>query len=109
MVCTRKHVKIAYLANSNDQELVTSVKCALATSQVIPLLAILPIKVFLPWYHPNLLLDDYQTTHSSLGYNNSELAMEWLKHFEKHSQRGTAKRLLLLDGHKSYINVEFLD
>jgi hypothetical protein len=48
LVCTRKHVKNAYLANPNDRELVTSVECVSACSQVIPLLVILPMKVFLP-------------------------------------------------------------
>jgi hypothetical protein len=109
MVCTRKAVKNVYLANPNDRELVTSVECISATGRVIPPLAILPAKVFLPWYHPNQLPDEYQTAHSASGYNNSELAMEWLKHFEKHTRRGTAKRLLLLDGHESHINVEFSD
>ena len=109
MVCTRKEVKAAYMANPNDRELVISVECVLLTGQVIPLLAILPLKVFLPWFHPNQVPDEYQTAYSLLGYNNSELAIAWLDHFEKNTRRGSAKRLLLLDGHESYITMEFLD
>jgi hypothetical protein len=109
LVVTRKEVKKVYMANPMDRTLVTSVECVSTDGRTIPPLAILPQKVFMPWFHPNQMPDDYQTAHSDAGYNNSELALLWLEHFDKYTRNGTAKRLLLLDGHGSHMNAEFLD
>jgi hypothetical protein len=46
LVVTRKSVKAAYMANLEDRTLVTSVECVSVDGRVIPLLAILPNKVF---------------------------------------------------------------
>jgi hypothetical protein len=59
LVVTRKLVKAAYIANPEDRTLVTSVECVSVNRRVIPSLAILPNKVFLPWFHPNQMLDEY--------------------------------------------------
>jgi hypothetical protein len=75
LVVTRKSVKAAYMANLEDRTLVTSVECVSVDGRVIPLLAILLNKVFLLWFHPNQMLDEYQTAYSDAGYNNSELAL----------------------------------
>jgi hypothetical protein len=109
LVVTRKAVKAAYMANPEDRTLVTSVECVSVDGRVIPPLAILPNKVFLPWFHPNQVPDEYQTAYLEAGYNNLELALLWLDHFYEHTRNGNKKRILLLDGHRSYINAEFLN
>jgi hypothetical protein len=82
MVVTRKEVKKIYMANPMDRTLVTSVECVSADGRVIPPLAILPQKVFIPWFHESSVPDDYATAHSDCGYNNTELALCWLDHFD---------------------------
>jgi hypothetical protein len=39
---------------------------------------------------------------------NNALGLEWLKHFDRHTKVGEYK-LLVLDGHKSYVNQGFKD
>jgi hypothetical protein len=136
LIVTRKEVKKAYLADPRDRTLVISVECISALGELLNPLFILLQKVFLPWFFLGLLLDDYQLAHSDSGYNNSEIALEWLKHFERESRpafkelvenewlkhsgipfqeaqeeapKCRPKRLLLLDGHESHINVPFID
>ena len=64
-------------------------------------------------------LDDYEPADggyfaaSPTGWTNNELAMEWLaKLFDRHTKqkarKGRDPRLLVLDGHISHINLEFL-
>lgn len=106
---TQKAVKAAYIANLEDQTLITFVECVSINGRVILPLAILPNKVFLPWFHLNQVLDEYQTAHLEARYNNLELALLQLDYFYKHTQNKNKKRILLLDGHKSHINAEFLD
>jgi hypothetical protein len=108
LVVSRKEVRKVYIANPIDRTLVTSVECVSVRGRVIPPLAILPQKVFMPWFHQNSVPDEYTTAHSDAGYNNTELALLWLEHFDKYTRNGTAKRPLLLDGHGSHINVDFL-
>jgi hypothetical protein len=102
-------VKKVYIANPIDQTLVTLVKCVLVDRRVIPPLTILLQKVFIPWFHEKSVLDDYAIAHLDCGYNNTKLALCWLDHFDKRTRNGKAKRLLLLNGHGSHINIEFLD
>jgi hypothetical protein len=44
------------------------------------------------------------------GWTDNELALEWLKHFDKHTKGRTIgkKRLLLMDGHRSYQTRQFV-
>ena len=44
------------------------------------------------------------------GWTNQDAALEWLKHFDKHTRMRVKgrKRLLLLDGHLSHQTVEFI-
>ena len=54
------------------------------------------------WYHKNLKGEE-RITVSDSGYTNSELALEYLKHFIKHthSNETTPPKLLLMDSHIS--------
>jgi hypothetical protein len=46
---------------------------------------------------------------SSNGWTTNEIGLEWIKHFNKHTSDRTkdAYRLLVLDGHKSHVLVDF--
>jgi len=60
------------------------------------------------WYHKNLKGEE-RITVSDSGYTNSELALEYLKHFIKHthSNETTPLKLLLMDSHISHTTPEF--
>jgi hypothetical protein len=55
------------------------------------------------------LPDSYAVTCSDLGYSNDEIALQWLKHFDKMTKGVTVGvwRLLLFDGHGSHMTTEF--
>jgi hypothetical protein len=54
--------------------------------------------------------DGYLTAVSESGYSNDDLALSWLKHFNKMTIKRTrgAWRLLLVDGHASHATREFI-
>ncbi len=48
-------------------------------------------------------------TISRNGWTNNELGLTWLRRFHENTQhKGSRRRLLILDGHSSYINMAFL-
>jgi hypothetical protein len=79
LIVTRKKVRKAYLTDPGDRTLVTSVECISASGKLLNPLVILPQKVYLPWFFPALPPDEYQLAYSNSGYNNSEIALEWLR------------------------------
>ena len=38
------------------------------------------------WYNHTELADHYELAVSDTGYNNDELSVRWLKHFNKHTK-----------------------
>jgi hypothetical protein len=135
MVITRKEVRACYMANPEVRTLVTSCECISGDGKQIPPGVIFPGKVFVPWMYPGILPPDWLIGYSDKGYNTAELGLGWLKHFDKHTKRLMEPdnpewkqlasdlkdevpvkegkpgqyRLLLIDGHESHINVDFLD
>ena len=58
------------------------------------------------WYHDNLHGDE-RVAVSDSGYTNSELAMEYLRHFIQHTPSAKTK-LLIMDSHISHEVPEFI-
>jgi hypothetical protein len=61
------------------------------------------------WYRDSPLPADWVVSLSSNGWTTNEIGLEWIKHFNKHTSdriKG-AYRLLMLDGHKSHVLVDF--
>src|ERR1700716_255881 len=58
------------------------------------------------WYHDNLQGDE-RVAVSDSGYTNSELAMEYLRHFIQHSTSSAKAKLLVMDSHISHEVPEF--
>jgi hypothetical protein len=60
------------------------------------------------WYEDSGLPRDWVTL-SENGWTTNEIGYQWIQHFEKHTRTRTkgTYRLLILDGYKSYISVEF--
>ncbi|KAF7572754.1 hypothetical protein PtrM4_076590 [Pyrenophora tritici-repentis] len=60
------------------------------------------------WYKEDILRD-WAIAVSDNGWTNNELGVEWLKHFNAHTQARSigARRLLIIDGHRSHQSLEF--
>ncbi|RMZ87477.1 hypothetical protein DV736_g5297, partial [Chaetothyriales sp. CBS 134916] len=48
---------------------------------------------------------------SEKGWTNEDLGMKWLEIFDRHTKdkAGNSRRLLLVDGHSSHVNLRFID
>jgi hypothetical protein len=59
------------------------------------------------WYRD--LPSDWVVALSDNGWTNNELGVEWIKHFNRHTESYTRGmyRLLILDGHDSHATPEF--
>ena len=57
-----------------------------------------------------LLLSLFRIGYSKRGWTDSELGVEWIKHFDEHTKAKSAgrPRLLLVDGHASHCTLDFL-
>ncbi|KAI1664796.1 DDE superfamily endonuclease [Pyrenophora tritici-repentis] len=61
------------------------------------------------WYEEAEIPRDWAIAVSDNGWTNNKLGVEWLKHFNAHTQARSigARRLLIIDGHKSHQSLEF--
>jgi hypothetical protein len=110
-VYTRYPGNAPSIDSASKRQLVTSVECISQDGWVLPPLLILPGEVQLrDWYELVDLPDGYILDHSTSGYINSELAYEWINHFNiaTVSRRAGQWRLLIFDQHKSHMTVEFV-
>ena len=62
------------------------------------------------FFLPNDLDGKVATAVSDTGYNNDELSLHWLKHFDKHTRkkRKGVKRMLVMDGASSHVHETFI-
>jgi hypothetical protein len=61
------------------------------------------------WYEEEDIPRDWAIAVSDNGWTTNEIGVKWLKHFIKHTEGKVvgARRLLILDGHKSHHSLEF--
>jgi hypothetical protein len=61
------------------------------------------------WYTETDLPRDWVLRTTINGWTNNEIALEWIKHFDKYTGSRTkgAYRMLVLDGHGSHLSAEF--
>ena len=101
-----------YLASSTNRELVSVCETISADGTILP-----PMITFLEaihqeaWYMATSIPDNYLIATSESGYNNDDLTIKWLEHFEQFSgeRQVGAYRLLLLDGFGSHCTKQFID
>ncbi|KAJ5099990.1 hypothetical protein N7532_006991 [Penicillium argentinense] len=90
--------------------LVSVIECACADGTMVePPYIIFPgARHMESWYEGNV--PNYPVNVSETGYSNGEIALDWIKLFDKQTYAKAAgkQRLLLFDGHPSHITVEFL-
>ena len=61
------------------------------------------------WYQDRTIPGDWVISLSSNGWTTNEIGLEWIQHFEKHTQsrKVGGYRLLILDGHDSHHSTDF--
>jgi DDE superfamily endonuclease/helix-turn-helix, Psq domain/Tc5 transposase DNA-binding domain len=61
------------------------------------------------WYESIQLPRDWRVAPSANGWTTNEIGLDWIQHFEKHTQprKVGAYRLLVLDGHDSHHSADF--
>ncbi len=93
-----------------SRESVTITETICADGHIIPPFIIFKGKTHqMRWYSETTIPDSYTIGVSDTAYTNDEIALEWIKHFDLHTQNRTkgAYRLLILDGHGSHETLEF--
>jgi hypothetical protein len=92
-----------------NREWVTLIAAINAAGWTIP-----PFLIFAGQYHLSAWYEediprDWAIAISDNGWTNNELGVEWLKHFNAHTKTRVvgARRLLVLDGHRSHHSLEF--
>jgi hypothetical protein len=86
-----------YLRHPTNRELATAVEVASASGARIPLFLIISgITHQSSWYTNSNLDPDTTIAVSNSSYSNDQVSLDWLHHFEKHTQKLTkgTKRLL---------------
>ena len=97
------------------RELITVLECIYAGGRVIPPLIIYKGKHQYHGWHEfteNLDCKGYQFANSLKGWTNRGIGLAWVEHFNKSTRlytKGSAYRLLILDGHDSHGTIEFIE
>ncbi|KAF2179752.1 CENP-B protein, partial [Zopfia rhizophila CBS 207.26] len=108
-----KDAKKVTIGSETNRDYLTSVEAISASGEVIPPMLILKAKNHLAqWYNHTEIPGDYHLLGvSDSGYNNDELSLDWIEHFNRFSavsQKG-AWRLLLFDGFGEHLTKQFMD
>jgi hypothetical protein len=88
-----------------NREWVTVVAAVSSQGRSVPPFVIVTGKTHLAsWYDSSGFPPDWRIAVTSNGWTTNEVGLDWIHHFNKHTQSRTtgAYRLLILDGHESY-------
>ena len=106
-----KRKRAHYFGIPENRESATAIEAISAGGRFIPAFLILSGQLHMSqWYQLRELEGDTVIGTSSTGYSNDELGLNWIKHFDKHTVKGTqgSKRLLIIDGHGSHHTKQFI-
>ncbi|TVY13429.1 hypothetical protein LARI1_G009571 [Lachnellula arida] len=93
-----------------NREWATAIVCINGEGWSIPPFLVVQGKNHLSnWYTDGGLPPDWVVKPTRNGWTNNETGLEWLKHFDKHTNARTKGpyRMLVLDGHESHESAEF--
>ena len=109
-IVTTSISKRQYLPSDNNREYVTSIEAVSAGGIVLEPMLILTGKVHLERFYRDLQ-GQMLVGLSDTGYSNDELALEYIYHFDRQSQKSQkgGHRILLCDGYKSHLTREILE
>ena len=110
IVITHASTKSVFLADPEQRESITSIECISGGGETIPPMLILSGSVMLEKHFQNSLHDDTLLAITKTGYTNQFLSLEWLKHWNKHTEKKKKGiwRMLIFDGHRSHLSNDFL-
>jgi DDE superfamily endonuclease len=102
--------KKIYMPDADNRQHVTVVECVQADGSIIPPMVIIPGKRHLERMFPDGLQDDVLMAVSDTGYNNDDLSLAWLHHYDQHTKnrRQGFWRLLIFDGFGSHLLIDFI-
>ncbi|KAK8096377.1 uncharacterized protein PG998_014245 [Apiospora kogelbergensis] len=93
-----------------NRERSTAIECINSQGCCMPPFLIVQGKYHLSsWAHECDLPRDWVIKPTPNGWTDNETVLDWIKHFDKHTQMRSKGpyRLLILDGHESHISAEF--
>jgi hypothetical protein len=98
----------ATVVQPGNRDWAMTIECINASGWSIPPFVILSGKLHQASWYRNLP-EDWVIAVSDNGWTTDELGLEWVKHFNQHTESHTkgAYRLLILDGHSSHATPEF--
>ncbi|XP_044716033.1 DDE superfamily endonuclease domain-containing protein [Hirsutella rhossiliensis] len=109
-IWTFREIDTPILSDAHDTVSVTAIEAISAAGSCIPSFVILPgVQIPARWV-TNSLDDDTIISTSQKGYINDVIAIEWIKHFEKHTRPvdPLQKRLLLMDSCDNHYTEEMV-
>ncbi|KAJ6436064.1 hypothetical protein O9K51_11412 [Purpureocillium lavendulum] len=107
-----KRKRSHYFSIPENRESATLIEAISAGGRYTPAFIILAGQNHMAhWYHQQELEPETVLRPTPSGYSNDEISLEWIQHFDKHTEkcRKGWKRLLILDGHGSHHTKEFIE
>jgi hypothetical protein len=110
LVITKKK-RNAYFALPENRESATAIEAISGGGEVCPAFIVLAGQLHMSrWYMTEPLDSNTAIAVNPSGYSNDLFAIEWIRHFDKHTKAGAygRKRLLIVDGYGLYHTKEFI-
>jgi hypothetical protein len=100
-----------FIESSTNRDYITVVEAISGDGFTVPPMVIIAATTFREHWYPSTLHDNYLMAVSETGYSNDELALSWIHHFHRFTEKRIhgQYRLLLLDGHESHQTFEFIE
>jgi hypothetical protein len=110
-VIVPRDAQVAYLADPDNKELITLVKTLNYRGKLVPPMIIFLGAYYLRRYFDNDMDGDTLFARSKSRYLNEKLGLKYLEHFNRYTKNSTKGRyrMLIFDGHGSYLSQNFLD
>ena len=93
-----------------NREWATVIECINSEGWCLPpFLIVQGVHILAHWISETNLPDDWVIKTTSNGWTDNKTAMEWIRHFDKHTKlrKKGAYRMLVIDGHESHKSAEF--
>jgi hypothetical protein len=110
VVTSSERVGRANLKQPGNREWVTVIQGVNATGWALPPFVVVKgVNILQSWFESTQLPHNWRVATSQNGWTTNEIGLEWIKHFELHTQPRTigGYRLLVLDGHESHHSADF--
>ena len=110
LVVTRRR-RVRYFGLPTNRESATAIEGINAGGAYLPAFLILSGKVHMSnWYQIKELEGDTVIAVTDSGYSNTELSLQWIQHFQRHTQKARKGKhiLLIMDNHGSHHSMEFI-